>query len=310
METINAVTFGFMSKKGEWLEKTSKDSLNLLMENCGANHVIFTVVAEQKTAQSTRINWKDQNVLSDVEIKEMINYAKSLGLKVILKPMVNVSDGTWRAHINFFDNDVPPEPKWSEWVQSYSDYIEYYANMAEELSCEMLIIGCELVNSDRRENEWRKLIKEIRSCYSGSISYNCDKYQEDHVKWWDAVDVISSSGYYPIDSWEKELDRIEEVVEKFSKPFFFCEIGCPSRKNSEFLPNNWEINDGLSLDSQTLWYEKMFEACNKRSWVNGYGIWDWKATLYELEDDISDDDYAVYGKKKKKIIKQNFKKVY
>ena len=44
--------------------------------------------------------------------------------------------------------------------------------------------------------------------YYGLMSYNTDKYQEDHVSWWDCVDVISSSGYYPIDQWEQELDRI------------------------------------------------------------------------------------------------------
>ena len=61
--------------------------------------------------------------------------------------------------------------------------------------------------------------------YHGLVSYNTDKYQEDHVSWWDCVDVISSSGYYPIDQWEQELDRIEKVVQKFKKPFFFAEAG-------------------------------------------------------------------------------------
>lgn len=54
----------------------------------------------------------------------------------------------------------------------------------------------------------------------GLVSYNTDKYQEDHVSWWDCVDVISSSGYYPIDQWEQELDRIEKTVLKYRKPFF------------------------------------------------------------------------------------------
>ena len=57
----------------------------------------------------------------------------------------------------------------------------------------------------------------------GLVSYNTDKYQEDHVSWWDCVDVISSSGYYPIDQWEQELDCIEKTVLKYRKPFFFAE---------------------------------------------------------------------------------------
>lgn len=309
MEFINGVTFGFMSKKGEWLEAYSRESLKLLKERCEANYVILAIVAEQQTAQSIQINWQNVNVLSDDEVLEMISYSRELDLKVILKPMVNVSDGTWRAHINFFDNDVPPEPKWSEWFSSYTEYICHYASIAQATNCEMLIIGCELVNSDRREKEWRKLIEQVRKIYQGMISYNCDKYQENFVNWWDAVDVISSSGYYPINEWEKELNRIEKVVKKFNKPFFFCEIGCPSRKNSEYLPNNWELNDGLSLEAQEKWFSTMFEMCSKKTWVKGYGILDWKAKLYDLKDALIDDDYAIFGKPAEKIVRNNFRNV-
>jgi len=45
--------------------------------------------------------------------------------------------------------------------------------------------------------------------------------------------VISSSGYYPVDKWEQELNRIEKTVLKYQKLFFFAEAGCMSRKGSE-----------------------------------------------------------------------------
>ena len=51
-----------------------------------------------------------------------------------------------------------------------------------------------MVMSEHREKEWREVIAAIRECYDGTVSYNTDKYQEDRVKWWDCVDVISSSG--------------------------------------------------------------------------------------------------------------------
>lgn len=66
--------------------------------------------------------------------------------------------------------------------------------------------------TEHRETDWRKLIAEVRTVYDGPVGYNCDKYGEDHITWWEAVDVIASSGYYPIDDWENQLDRIEEVV--------------------------------------------------------------------------------------------------
>ena len=99
------------------------------------------------------------------EEKEMITYAKELGLKVILKPSANCRNGAWRAHINFFDEDVPCEPKWSNWFASYTAFQVHYAKIAEEMRCDMFIAGCEMVMSERREAEWREVIRAIRKEY-------------------------------------------------------------------------------------------------------------------------------------------------
>ncbi len=292
-----------MSKRGGWKEEKAKESLRLLKERCAIDHIVLTVVAEQDKPQSTTINWKNhQDVVSDEEIIGMIEYAQSLDLTVILKPMVNVSDGTWRAHINFFDTDVPCEPKWSEWFKAYNEFILHYADIAEKTNCYMFVVGCEMVNADRREQEWRSLIDEVRKVYSGLVTYNCDKYQEDILKWWDAVDVISSSGYYPIDSWEEQLDRIEKVVKHHQKPFFFCEAGCPSWVGGDLLPNDWTLRGEPDVEVQKRWYEEMFRATSKRAWVQGYAMWDWKANLYPMERAEIDQDYAVYGKPAEKVI--------
>lgn len=306
MDQINAVTFGFMARRGEWETEICKSSLKIMKKRCGATHVILPIVVTQKTPQSTVIDWQAETVLSDLEVIQLIHYAKDIGLSVILKPMVNVADGTWRAHINFFDHDVPCEPKWSEWFSSYEAYILHYAAIAEKTQCEMFVVGCELVNSDRREAQWRELIAKTRNSYAGQITYNCDKYQEDHVAWWDDLDVISSSGYYPIDQWESELVRIEQVVKRYNKPFFFCEVGCPSRKGSQYLPNDWQLNGSVDQSAQKAWYDKMFAACQKYPWVKGFGIWDWKADVYPLELADNDTDYAIYGKKAEKVIKKYF----
>ena len=149
MDFIKGITFGFMSQCGEWEEEEAFRSLQLMKERCAIDHVILAVVVEQPTIHSTEIKWQAESVLSDKEVVGMIEYAHGLGLKVILKPMINVSDGMWRAHINFFDHDVPCEPKWSDWFASYTAFISHYAALAEETRCEMFVIGCELVNSDR-----------------------------------------------------------------------------------------------------------------------------------------------------------------
>jgi hypothetical protein len=95
---------------------------------------------------------------------------------------------------------------------------------------------------------------------------------EEHVTWWDCLDVISSSGYYPITDWEKELDRIEAVVLRERKPFFFAEAGCPSRDTSPMLPNAWDLPGKTDADAQAGYYRVLFEHCGKRPWIEGFGF--------------------------------------
>ncbi|MCA9765605.1 MAG: 1,4-beta-xylanase [Carnobacterium sp.] len=308
MEYINGVTFGYLSQRGEWAKEEAFESLRLLKNRCAATHIILAVVVEQASIHATKIDWQNKNVLGDQEVKDMIAYAHKIGLKVILKPMVNIADGTWRAHINFFEYDVPCEPKWSDWFISYTEFITHYAKIAQDTKCSLFVIGCELVNSNRREKEWRQVIKAVRNSYKGLITYNCDKYQEDRLTWWDALDVISSSGYYPIDKWGQELERIEKIVMKEQKPFFFCEVGCASRTGSKWLPNNWELQGHVDHLSQKEWYTEMFEQADKHEWIRGVGLWDWKAQLYSIEKADENDDYALYGKPTEEVVKQYFEK--
>jgi hypothetical protein len=234
--------------------------------------------------------------VTDDEVVRAIREAKALGLRVCLKPVVNVADGTWRAHIGFFDRDVPGEPTWSEWFASYTEFIVHAARIAEAEGCEMLCVGCEMVRADAREADWRALIAEVRSVYGGLVTYNCDKYQEDRVTWWDAVDVITSSGYYPIDRWDEELDRIEAAVAASGRPFFFMEAGCPSRTGSPEKPNDWALPGTPSGAEQLRYYEAMFAACDRRAWVRGFMLWDWPPALYDASVADADDDYCIHAK--------------
>lgn len=260
----------------------------------------------QDTAQSEEICYTSEATVSDDELKGMIDYAKELGMRVALKPTVNCKNGTWRAHVNFFDEDVVCEPKWCNWFESYTEFQLHYARLAKEMGVEMHIAGCEMVMAERREAEWRKLIADIRSEFDGLVSYNTDKYQEHNVKWWDAVDVISSSGYYPLEDWENQLDRIEAVVKKFQKPFFFAEAGCMSIVDSNKVPNDWTVQGEADAKGQADWYKAMFEACLKREWVRGMAFWSWNSHLYTKNAALKRKDYEIYAKPAEKIVKKYY----
>lgn len=306
MEYICGMTYAPFARKGSYQEKSAFDSLKKMKENTNSNFVILAPNGLQDTAQSEEICYTSEATVSDDELKGMIDYAKELGMRVALKPTVNCKNGTWRAHVNFFYEDVVCEPKWCNWFESYTEFQLHYARLAKEMGVEMHIAGCEMVMAERREAEWRKLIADIRGEFDGLVSYNTDKYQEHNVKWWDAVDVISSSGYYPLEDWENQLDRIEAVVKKFQKPFFFAEAGCMSIVDYNKVPNDWTVQGEADADGQADWYEAMFQACLKRDWVKGMAFWSWSNHLYTKNAALKKKDYEIYAKPAEKILKKYY----
>lgn len=308
MKYICGMTFAPFAAEGKFCRKETKDSLEKMRELTGADFVIFVPNGLQETPYSEEICYNSPATMGDEELREMISYAQSLGMRVALKPTVNCKNGIWRAYVNFFDEDVPCEAKWGNWFASYEEFQLHYARIAEETGCEMFIAGCEMVMSERREQEWRNLIASIRREFHGLVSYNTDKYQEHNVKWWDCVDVISSSGYYPVEDWENQLDRIEKVVKKFQKPFFFAEAGCMSVDGSMHVPNDWNVKGAAAPDQQAQWYETMLSACEKRDWVNGVAFWSWTERLYSSKTALERCDYEIYGKPAQDVVKKYYEK--
>ena len=201
IKSFNFITWHW---KNDFNLEDAKREIDYQILNCNINAVTFAFAAQQDHCYSTTIDWTGSHMPNDNQLEDLIKYSKDKGLKTLVKPMLNVSDGYWRAYIRFFDEDVPCEPKWEEWFKSYGEYIIHYAQFCQKNNVDILIIGCELVGTDHRCDEWKSLVKNIRRIYNGALTYNCDKYQEHNVKWWDALDYISSSGYYPVGTISKE----------------------------------------------------------------------------------------------------------
>ena len=303
---VCGMTWGWTGIRGDWATSEATTSMASMSEH-GVNWTALAYAAVQENAQSTQIPFDQEPTVTDEEVRWAIREAKGLGLKVCLKPVVNCADGTWRAYIGFFDWEVPGEPGWADWFESYTEFILHAAGLAEAEGCEMLCIGCEMVRADGQDARWRELITRVRAVYSGLITYNCDKYQEDHVGWWDAVDVISSSGYYPVGTFPAELDRIESVVARAGKPFFFMEAGCPSRTGSADKPNDWALPGSPSGAEQLRYYADMFAAVGEREWMLGFMLWDWPARLYPADEASGNDDYCVFGKPAGAFLTQRYR---
>jgi len=299
---IKGMTFGLMAKKGDFAVNGTYKSFDMMRESLNINTVILPVAAWQRNAQSTEVDYKSEKTVSDWEIENMIDYAHKNGLRVILKPMVNLTDGTMRANIDFFDSNVPSEQSWGRWFKSYQDFILHMAGIAQKTGCSIFSVGCELVQSEKRESEWRSLIAAVREVYDGFITYGTDKYKEDCVTWWDAVDLISSSGYYACGDIPAQVERIKDVVLKQNKPFMFLEAGCKGQAGAVDYTNKREINTPVNSCEQAEYYKKLFCATKDLPWFFGYGLCDWPLNIYSMENAGTDTGYCVYGKEAQNVV--------
>lgn len=286
MEPVHGINFAPFSPRGALTGEAPRARLRRMRDLTGANTVIFCPGAVQDGPFCEAIDWTGAHTTGDEELLDITRYARELGLRVFWKPTVNCLDGTWRAHICFFDHDVPCEPKWGPWFAAYTAFQTHFAALARQADIELLILGCEMTQTEHREAEWRRLIASVRSVYGGAIAYNCDKYGEEYVPWWDAVDVMASSGYYPQDAVAENLDRIEAVVRRWNKPFFFAEAGCMRVAGSARVPNDWTLQGAPDDGEQDRWYRAFLGACGSRPWLGGAALWDWPL------DETGDNPYA------------------
>lgn len=313
------MTYGWGSARGEFRRPYAVDSLRKLKET-GSEWIALAISTYQDTVFSTDIRFDYGYTVTDRDIAFIVGEAKALGLKVCLKPVVNSRDGIWRARIGFPD-DSNGEPYWKKWFRSYTDFICHYAELAEELACEMFCIGCEMVNTEHRTEDWIRLIEEVRKLYKGPLIYNANHGKEENAKWLSHLDLIGLSAYYPVaegpgateeemlEQWDAVKPKLRALYEKVGKPIVFIEIGCRSASGCAVMPWDFEHTD-LPFDDeeQARFYSTALAAFWNEPWFSGFFWWDWKAKLHAADRATEDLDFAIHGKKAEQVLREWYRK--
>jgi hypothetical protein len=244
-------------------------------------HVALLVTWFQESPTSTDIgpdNPLGGQTPSDYSLAYAINKAHELGLKVMLKPHLDIRDGTYRG--DFFPG--------KGWFPNYIKFIKHFAVFAQKYNVEEFSIGVELKGATtwEQDDNWRRLIREVRSVYSGPIVYcaNWDEYK--NVTFWDALDYIGIDAYFPIADanraslsnltagWRGHANDIQHWLEssKLGKPVVFTELGYPSVEGAGKQP--WigltEIKD---RQQQADCFEAAFRELTPRDWFKGFYWW-------------------------------------
>ena len=273
------------------------------LEATGADWVALIVTWYQDTTESTTIYRADATP-TDEDVTHAIAQAHALGLKVMLKPHVDVLyEDAWRGEIG----ESFSEAQWQKWFASYRSFISYYALIASNLGVEQFCIGVELVATTHRAAEWRAVSAQVRGLYDGPITYASNHSGEEvSITWWDAVDYIGIDAYYPLTdendpsyetllaAWEALLPTFVGLAAQWDKPILFTEVGYRSIDGANRWPWDWQRAGDLDLQEQADCYRALLEAVWDQPWFAGIYWWAWDADPFA--GGPSDLDYTPYDK--------------
>lgn len=277
----------------------------------GVRHLAIMVVWSQDTHEEKTVYADPKDTPEDKALIHAINKAHSLGMKVMLKPHVDIKGGQWRGDI------IPSK----EWFGSYKDYLLRYAKLASLYHVEFFSIGTELINTTTNwKSEWEDIIKEIRSVFSGRLVYgaNWDEYKT--VDFWDKLDFVGIDAYFPltakkdptkeelVSAWKAHAENIGKWLKEkqINKPVIFTEIGYSSADGTNIQP--WNVVSNLpekSIDQleQADALDAMLKVCSAYPWFKGLYWWNyfpqnrWSPLGYAIRKKIAEEVFSDWLKK-------------
>lgn len=225
-----------------------------------------------------------------------IRAAHRQGLRVLLRPYLMPADGSWRGDMR--PASIP------EWFAHYTRFERRYARLARREKVEGFVVGTEMVTMSGYEAQWRELIGQLRQDFPGFLTYQANWGEEGQVAWWDAVDVISISAYYPlvrgplpsaptvaelVAGWTPWRQQIEALHQRFGRDVMFGEIGYRPLVESSLRPWDVTLTGSRSAQAQADAYEAAFRAWQGAPWFRGFVWWRVPADVTRIGTSVGDD---------------------
>jgi hypothetical protein len=271
---------------------TSRQALAATRANWGG--LLVTWYMETRT--SNTIAPDASSSPADDGVLRAIDELHALGLKVMLKPHLDVRDGTWRAQI------APTDP--AAWWASYVAFMDHYTEIAARKNVGMLCIGTELasMSGSRYSGEWAGLVGRIRGRYRGLLTYaanGVDAADEfTSVSFWGRIDLMGVDVYTPLTAkndptraelvaaWRRNKNGSDMVAafknaaQAHGKDLIFTEIGYRSGNGANSAPWDYSVSTSSDPGEQADCYAAMYEVWSaQKSWMKGPFWWSWDVSV-------------------------------
>lgn len=279
----------------------------------GVNWITLLTTCYQEKITSTEIQCAI-NTPTDSDLTHAIQYAHSIGIRVMLKPHIDLSNdpGHWRGQINFGSDAAA----WNKWFESYTNFITHYAALAQKTGADYFVVGTELSSTSGRADQWRAVINAVRDVYNGSLIYAANWDEVNSVSWWDAVDAIGVDAYYPLTpsnhptvaqlkaAWGPVVSRLGQLSRKWDRSIVFTEIGYRSIDGANRAPYDYLVSQALDFQEQADCYQAVFDAFAGQDWWHGVFWWDWG--INPMQGGSFDTDYTANNKPAEDILRVHY----
>ncbi len=283
------------------------------LKQTNATWISILVTGYQDTIASTSISYTGASTPTDASLETIIQKAHDLGLKVMLKPHVDLANDP--AHYRGEIGPAFTAADWTAWFASYRTFVLHYAALAAGTRCEMFCVGCELGTTAVHADEWRSIVTEVRAAYSGPLTYADNQVESNPaaVAWWDAVDYIGQDAYPTltqnvnptvddlVTGWAPFRQKLQQLAQKWGKSLILTEIGARSVAGGAQNPWDWQRQGPVDLTVQSNFYEAALRSVSGQSWMAGMYWWQWSPD--PADGGTSDTGYTPHGKPAEAVLR-------
>lgn len=201
--------------------------------------------------------------------------------------------------------EMRSEQDWRRWFAGYESYLLPYARQAQDAGADLFCVGRELdLTVRQREADWRRLIARVRAEFGGPLTYSANFDDWQTIGFWDALDFIGISAYFPLcdrpdpplaeieAGWDRALLPLQAARGRWLRPVLFTEVGFPSVPTAARSP--WrEERMAADVWLQARCYEATLRALARRPWIEGAFFWLWERTS---QPPFRDPSFAIVDK--------------
>jgi len=254
----------------------------ITLKALGSNAITLVPTWYMNSSSANAIAPSQEKTPTDESLIQAIQWIKQSGMKVVLKPHVDVIDDSYRG-------DIQPSDR-SAWFRSYGRFIDHYASFAASNNLNMLVVGTELKSLSSDTDPWRGVIQTVRDRFVGPITYAANWDEADQVQFWDDLDAIGVDAYYPltesigesptlpklVTAWRGIASQLKSLSDRWSRPVILTEVGYPSQVGATVTP--YQVTDQPpDQNVQAIAYQATFDALQDQDWIKGISWWSWRA---------------------------------